>query len=82
MDTIRPGYLLDNIGAELLNGKRADIANELTNDSIAEPVVIEVENVLDNLTIWIHQIIILFLVGKSNPHNCRMDPEQESTRCT
>ena len=42
-------YLLDNIGAELLNGKGADIANELANDSITESVIVEVEYVLHNL---------------------------------
>ena len=82
MDTVKPSYLLNDIGAELLNRKRADIANELTNDCIAEPVVIQVENVLDNLTKRIHQVRILFPVGKNNSHNCRRDPEQESTRCT
>jgi hypothetical protein len=50
VDTIERTNLLNNIGAELLNRKRADIADELTNNCIAEPVVIEVENVLDNLT--------------------------------
>ena len=42
-------YLLDNIGAELLNGKGADIANELANDSITESVIVEVEDVLHDL---------------------------------
>jgi hypothetical protein len=58
MDGIEPSYLLNNIGAELLNRKCADIADELTNDCITKPVVIEVENVLDNLTKRIHQAVI------------------------
>jgi hypothetical protein len=82
MGTIEPNYLLNDIGTELLNRKRADIADELTNDCIAEPVVIKVENVLDNLTKRIHQMVIFFLVEKNGPHNCRKDPGQESTRCT
>lgn len=49
-------YLLDNIGTELLDRKGADIPDELTNDCIAEPVVIEVENVLDNLKKQICQV--------------------------
>ena len=59
MNTTAPSYLLNNIGAELLNRKCADIADELTNDCIAKPVVIEVENVLDNLTERTHQVGIL-----------------------
>jgi hypothetical protein len=42
--------LLNDIGAELLNRERADVANELTNDGITEPVVIEVEDILHDLT--------------------------------
>ena len=42
-------YLLDDIGAELLNGKGADIANELADDSITESVIVEVEDVLHDL---------------------------------
>jgi len=51
---MEPSYLLDNIGAELLDRKCADVADELTNDGITKPVVIEIENVLDNLTNKIH----------------------------
>jgi hypothetical protein len=58
---MEPIYLLDYIGTELLNGKGADIPDELTNDCIAEPVVIEVENVLDNLKKQIRQERIFFL---------------------
>ncbi len=80
-DTIESSHLLDNIGAEFLNRKGADIADELTNDSITEPVVIEVENVLDNLKMQIRQAVILFLMEKNNVHNCRKDLEQGSARC-
>ena len=65
-----------------MNRKRADIADELANNCIAEPVVIEVENVLDNLTKRIHQVEILFPMEMNDSHNSRRDPEQESTRCT
>ena len=46
---MEPSYLLDNIRAELLDRKCADVADELTNDSITKPVIIKIENVLDNL---------------------------------
>jgi hypothetical protein len=75
---VEPSYLLNNIGAELLNRKRTDVANELTNDGIAKPVVIEVENVLDNLTDCTSGTS--FFHGKNNPHSCRKDPELESRR--
>jgi hypothetical protein len=75
---VGPSYLLDNIGAELLDRKRADVANELTNDGIAKPVVIEVENVLDNLTNCTSGTS--FCHSKNNPHSCRKGPELESRR--
>ena len=37
-----------------MDRKCADVADELTNDGITKPVVIEIENVLDNLTNKIH----------------------------
>lgn len=40
---------LDDVRAELLDGQSADVANELTNDGVAEPVVVQVEDVLDDL---------------------------------
>jgi hypothetical protein len=49
LDIIEPGYLLNDIGAELLNRKSADVANELANDGITEPVIIEVEDILHDL---------------------------------
>jgi hypothetical protein len=81
MDTIESSHLFDNIGAEFLNRKGADIADELANDRITKPVVIEIENVLDNLKMQIRQAVILFLTEKNNVHNCRKDLEQGSTRC-
>ena len=63
-DTIEPIYLLNNIGTELLNRKGTNIPDELTNDCIAEPVVIEVENVLDDLKKQIRQARTCFFVEK------------------
>jgi hypothetical protein len=40
---------LNDIGTELLDGKRTDIALELTNYCIAESAVIQVKNVLHHL---------------------------------
>ncbi len=40
---------LDNVRTELLNGQSIDIALELTDDSVAEMTVVEVQDVLDNL---------------------------------
>jgi len=61
-------YLLDDIGTELLNRKGADIPDELTDDCIAKPVVVEVENVLDNLKKQIPSGGELFLLGKRITH--------------
>lgn len=41
--------LLDDVGAELLHGERADIARELADDAVAEAVVVQVEDVLNDL---------------------------------
>lgn len=57
-----PCYLFNNVGAELLDGERTHVANELTDDGIAKPVVVEVKNVLDNLTKQTHQLARPFLV--------------------
>lgn len=38
--------LLDDVGRELLDRERADVAEELARDGIAEAVVVEVEDVL------------------------------------
>lgn len=42
-------HLLDDVGGELLNRQRADVADELTDDGLAEAVVVEVEDVLHNV---------------------------------
>ena len=60
--TTEPCYLLNNVGAELLDGERTDVADELTDNGITEPIVVEVKNVLDNLTKRTHQLASPFLV--------------------
>lgn len=42
--------LFNDVGAELLYRERADIANELANDSVAESVIVQVKDVLNNLS--------------------------------
>lgn len=42
-------HLLNDVGGKLLHRQGADVANELTNDSLAEAVVVQVKNVLDNV---------------------------------
>jgi hypothetical protein len=76
---MEPSYLLDNIGAELLDRKCADVADELTNDGITKPVIIEVENVLDNLTKYTSETSSFR--GINNLHSCRKDPALESRHC-
>lgn len=41
--------LFDDVRAELLDRECADVAHELPNDSIAKPVIIEIEDILNNL---------------------------------
>lgn len=41
--------LLDDIGAELLNRQSTDIPCELADNGVAEPVVVEIEDVLNDL---------------------------------
>ena len=41
--------LLDDVRAELLDRQRADVARELPDDSVAEAIVVQVEDVLDDL---------------------------------
>lgn len=48
-ETLTTAYLLDDVGTELLDRQRADIASELTDDSVAETVVVQIENVLHDL---------------------------------
>lgn len=49
MGTMEISYLLNDIGAEFLNRKCTNVADELTNDRITKPVIVEVKDVLDNL---------------------------------
>ena len=42
-------HLLDHVGAELLHRQRADVPSELPDNRIAEAVVVEVEDVLDDV---------------------------------
>jgi hypothetical protein len=76
---MEPSYLLDNIGAELLDRKCADVADKLTNHGITKPVVIEIENVLDNLTKYTSGTSSFR--GINNSHSCRKGPALESRRC-
>lgn len=41
--------LLDDVGAELLRREGRDVAEELANDGLDEPVVVEVEDVLNDV---------------------------------
>ena len=43
--------LLDNIRTELLNRKRAYVTSKLTNDSVTESIVVQVQNILHHLKI-------------------------------
>lgn len=47
--SIKSSHLLDDIGTELLDRQGTDVARELSNDGIAEPVVVQIEDVLDDL---------------------------------
>ena len=42
-------HLLDNVRAELLDRQRAHVPGELADDSIAEAVVVKVEDILNNI---------------------------------
>lgn len=42
-------HLLNNVGAEFLNRKGADIADKLTNNCVAEATVVKIKNVLHHL---------------------------------
>jgi hypothetical protein len=41
--------LLDDVGTELLHRQGTDVAGELTNDTVTEPVVIQIKDVLHDL---------------------------------
>ena len=43
-------YLFDDVGAELLDGKSTNIARKLTDDRVTETIIVEVQNVLDDLS--------------------------------
>lgn len=43
--TTKHTHLFNDVGTELLNGENANIAYELTDDSLAKPVVVEVKDV-------------------------------------
>lgn len=45
----RDHHLLNDVRTEFLHRKRADVASELANNGIAEAVVIQIQNILDNL---------------------------------
>lgn len=44
-------HLFDHIRAKFLYGKRIDISNKLTNHSVAESVVVKMEDVLHDLEV-------------------------------
>lgn len=58
-----PNALLNDVGAELLNREGANVAEELTDDSIAESVVVQVENVL-------HDIVAIGILNQSEGVVC------------
>jgi hypothetical protein len=39
----------NDVGTKLLYGQRTDIASKLSDDGITEPVVVQVEDILDDL---------------------------------
>jgi hypothetical protein len=45
-----PNTLLDDVRAELLHTQGTDVAGKLTDNTVAETVVVQVENVLHDLT--------------------------------
>jgi hypothetical protein len=77
MDTTEPSYLHNNLEAGLLNGKCADIADELANDCIPERGR-EGNQQANETDISGGD---LFRRGKNDPQKFRPDPEQELTRC-
>ena len=48
-------HLLDNVRAELLDRQRAHVPGELADDRVAEPVVVQVQDVLHHLSRKPHQ---------------------------
>ena len=47
--TLTSTHLLDHVGAELLHRQRADVPSELPDNRIAEAVVVQVQDVLNDL---------------------------------
>lgn len=47
--------LLDDVRAELLHGKRTDVASELPNDGVTETIIIKIQDVLHNLRIDVRE---------------------------
>ena len=39
-------HILNNVGAKLLNRKSTNVPGKLTNDSVTEAVIIQIENIL------------------------------------
>jgi hypothetical protein len=66
----RDTHLLNDIGTELLHRESAHVAKELTNDSITEAAVIQVQDVLHHIVaIWIlykRERIVRYLVYELN----------------
>ena len=44
-----PAHLFDDIRTELLDREGTNIARKLANNSVAEAVIVQVQNVLDDL---------------------------------
>jgi hypothetical protein len=66
-----------------LNRKRADVADELANDSITESVIIEVEDILHDLMNQLSDpSFSFFFTEKNDPRSCHKDPERVSRHCT
>ena len=42
-------HLLNDVRTKFLDGKRANVASELSDNRIAEAVVIEIQDILNNL---------------------------------
>ena len=55
IQTIKKSNLLDDIRAELLDRQRAHVPGELADNRVAEPVVVQVQDVLHHLSRKPHQ---------------------------
>lgn len=45
--------LFDHVGTELLHREGANVSNELANHGVAEPVVVQIKNILHNLEVGV-----------------------------